>query len=82
MLVLECPCLDKVRELLTPRHVNEALLGLYGTQKHMTPAMVHKWCYSWYELESILRFVGFEKISRCVPLFHKPHRDMRFEAWK
>jgi len=82
-LVLELPCWDKIRGLLSnPENDVSILLGLYGTQKHKSPEMVHKWCYAIQELGMLLQQTGFLEIFIAEPRFHRPPRDMRFEAWK
>lgn len=84
-MIIECPCLDKVVGLLEQHNKSAtvlAILGLYGTQKHCAPAMVHKWCYSWREFEEILIGLGFRDVKRAEARFHRPERDMRFEAMK
>lgn len=84
-LVIELPCLDKVARLLQQPQGDElsmAILGLYGMQKHQTPEMVHKWCYGYHEMGRLLTEAGFRKIDAAKPRFHRPVRDMRWEAWK
>lgn len=85
VLVIELPCLDKIAKLLQSPQGDElsiAVLGLYGMQKHQTPEMVHKWCYGFHEMGRLLTEAGFAKVHAAKPRFHRPVRDMRWEAWK
>lgn len=83
LLVIECPCLDKIVESLVAKdHVRRTLFGLYGDPGYMRPEMVHKWCYSNESLPRLLATVGFRDAVVKEPQTHFPSRDMRVEARK
>lgn len=84
VLVLECPCLDKIVTNFTqfpkPRM---AMFGLYGDPKYKSPEMMHKWCYSFDSMEKLLTAVGFVGVDVSKEVrTHIPARDMRAEAFK
>lgn len=89
LLVLEMPCFDKIAALLAHILIDRSamdlrmtLWGLYGDPHYKNEAMAHKWCYSWSELEEILKAEGLTDIQREQPLTHQKHRDMRMTARK
>lgn len=88
LLVLELPCLDKIINIfnhcIKNQHdlpENMTLWGLYGDPKYANPAMVHRWCYSFTELTSMLELNGLTVRSE-KPQTHQPLRDMRLEGRK
>lgn len=89
LLVLEMPCFDKICVFLAHTIIDRApidprmtLWGLYGDPSYKNPEMMHKWCYSWVELEEMLQDIGLERIRREKPQTHQVHRDMRMTAVK
>lgn len=83
VLVMELPCMDNIIRLISkPGAFVSCRLGLYGTQKEKSPPMVHKWCYTIDEMWGLLMGAGFTEIEMDTPRFHRPQRDMRFEARK
>lgn len=87
LLVIECPCLDKIAVNLTDCEGDDSmwarltLLGLYGEYWHGS-AMQHLWCFSLREITTILDRLGFTDIKTMEPKFHLKERDMRVEARK
>lgn len=89
MLVLELPCFDKICGILahclidhSPLDPRMTLWGLYGDPGYKNEAMMHKWCYSYNELEEMLVDVGLQQVRRETPRTHQVHRDMRMTAIK
>lgn len=83
VLVIELPCLDNIIRLISkPGAFVSCRLGLYGEQKKQLPEMVHKWCYLKDEMAQLLAIAGFSRLAMAPPRFHRPERDMRFEAAK
>jgi predicted SAM-dependent methyltransferase len=84
LLVVEVPCLEKILYWFTQRPIGlgKTLWGLYGSPEYKDPAMCHKWCYSVAMLEDLLIKAGLENVTEREPQFHRPQRDMRFEARK
>ncbi len=85
LLAIELPCWDKVIEHIqagSPENFTRwPLYGDPSTHKDGVPAL-HKWCYSFKEMQTLLELCGFAHIVWGKPKFHKPTRDMRFVAWK
>jgi predicted SAM-dependent methyltransferase len=92
-LVIECPCLDKIRIHLysmPPKDIHWlrlTMVGLYGeywrgVDDENTYRMLHRWCYSAQELINILTKSEFKEPTLMDPLFHQRNRDMRVEARK
>ena len=89
LLVLEMPCFDKICGILahclidrSPLDPRMTMWGLYGDPNYKNEAMMHKWCYSYHELESLLEEVGMQQIRREKPQTHQVNRDMRMTAVK
>lgn len=88
LLVLECPCLDKIVRHIA-HHAIEGKLppppimwGLYGDPRYKNEYMLHRWCYSVGELAGILQSVGFEEIEDSKAQTHVPERDFRITGRK
>jgi predicted SAM-dependent methyltransferase len=87
-LVIECPCLDKIRVHLyrmPPKDIHFirlTMVGLYGEYWRGDDRMMHRWCYSAHELVNILNRAEFKEPTLMDPLFHQKNRDMRVEARK
>lgn len=84
LLVLEMPCFDKICAYIAHSMIDRrpldhrmSLWGLYGDPKYRAQEMMHKWCYSWNELEQLLDDLGLIEITREKPQTHQVHRDMR-----
>ena len=89
LLVLEMPCFDKIATIVahciidrSPLDPRMTMWGLYGDPQYENEAMMHKWCYSYFELEELLGEVGMEDIKREQPQTHQKRRDMRMTARK
>lgn len=88
LMVVECPCLDKILkhfaafiEAKVPVEPRLTILGLYGDPAYRSVEMTHKWAYSISELCAILRGLGLD--PKVMPATtHQPVRDMRIEARK
>lgn len=89
LMVLELPCLDKIigifnhsidKGLELPE--NLTMWGLYGDPKYGNPAMVHRWCYSRHELQTMMELNGLTVDAGKLPQTHQPIRDMRLEGRK
>lgn len=83
-LVLEVPCLDKILDLFRQGAApNFTLWGLFGNPAEVAvnDSMQHKWCYSVFELRSMMEAVGLSVREEPVK-FHKPLRDMRLVGVK
>lgn len=84
-LIIELPCWDKVKLLIAnDQPDNMTRWALYGDPRtHVDgyPAM-HKWCWSYDEIEYLLKEAGFKEVTRETPQYHVPVRDMRLEAIK
>jgi ubiquinone/menaquinone biosynthesis C-methylase UbiE len=88
VLIIECPCLDKVLEIFdhhirakTNIDMRMTMWALYGDPRYNEPGMVHRWCYSKWEMRAMLENFGLEVVE-TEPKFHVPTRDMRFEGRK
>jgi predicted SAM-dependent methyltransferase len=82
-LVLELPDLMLCcQNILNGAEDRYGLFGLFGGPAGENPLMVHKWAYSFVELKSLVRGVGFDSVKRRPVQFHKKQRDMRLEAYK
>jgi ubiquinone/menaquinone biosynthesis C-methylase UbiE len=92
-LVIECPCLDKIRIHLNseaPKDIHwfrMTMVGLYGEYWRGEDdvnayRMLHRWCYSAQELINILNKAKFQGPTLMDPLFHQKNRDMRVVARK
>lgn len=89
LLVLEMPCFDKICSYIahcmidrTPLDHRMTLWGLYGDPKYQSHEMMHKWCYSWSELEQVMTDAGLLELTREKPQTHQVHRDMRMTGRK
>lgn len=89
LLVLEMPCFDKIAAIIAHSIIDRAPLdprmtmwGLFGDPGYKTPDMMHKWCYSYHELEEMLGDAGLIEIMREQPQTHQKRRDMRMTARK
>lgn len=89
LMVLECPCLDKIlaiyfnameRGKAPPKELT--IQGLFGNPAYKSEAMAHKWCYSLLEMRDVLTQVGFTQIKQAEPKTHVAGRDMRLECIK
>ena len=88
-LVVELPCLDRIltyfkKCMEEKKPVNEQMTmwALYGDPGYNDPAMVHRWCFSAYELKRIMENVGFKDVEISNPQYHHPQRDMRLTGFK
>jgi len=88
-MIIEVPCLDKVFAYIANKITKKQILEKYmtvfpifGDAKHKNPAMMHKTGYLVHGLKNLLIDVGMREVTMCVPRYHFPHRDMRFEAIK
>jgi predicted SAM-dependent methyltransferase len=88
LMVLECPCLNKVLGIFNHFIAkNQAVDGrltmwaLYGDPNYKEPAMCHRWCYSTAELTDEMEAVGLT-VESTTPQTHVPFRDMRLEGRK
>ena len=83
-LVIEIPCLDKIAQNIVNGEKNMRLtvLGLFGDPMDKKPDMLHQWCYSKHEIQTMLEGVGFRSVDIAEPKFHMAQRDMRVEAIK
>lgn len=83
-LVIEIPCLDKIAQNIINGEKNMRLtvLGLFGNPMDDKPDMMHQWCYSKNEIQTMLEGVGFRSVELLEPKFHMAQRDMRVEAIK
>ena len=89
MLVIECPCLDKILGLYvdaaqagkapSPRLT---IWGLYGDPGYRNPDMNHKWCFCKDELAQLMTAAGLKDIRSETPHFHRKERDMRMVGFK
>lgn len=86
LMVLEMPCLDKIVAMMAapsgpPKNLRLTTFGLFGDPLYKDPAMCHRWCYSWSEIEALMRSVGLETML-MEPQTHVACRDMRAEGRK
>lgn len=83
-LVIEVPCLDKIAQNIVngEKNLRLTVLGLFGDPTDKKPDMLHQWCYSKNEMQTMLEGVGFRHVEIMEPKFHKAGRDMRVEAIK
>lgn len=87
LLVLECPCLDKIlgifQQCVDQRKPVPSWLmwGLYGDPGHKNPAMCHRWAYGQGELSRLMKEAGLD-VTMCEPKTHVKVRDMRLEGVK
>ena len=84
LMVIECPCLDKVAQLLhVPDAPRRLTLGrLYGDPDYKAPEMTHKWCYTWQEMANVMQQAGLKQLKKAQPQTHFPVADMRMEGVK
>lgn len=89
LMVLELPCLDKIISIFNAAidkglelPENLTLWGLYGDPIYANPAMVHRWCYSKHELQTMMECHGLTVDASKLPQTHQPVRDMRLEGRK
>ncbi len=89
LLVLEMPCFDKIAGIIahclidrSPLDPRMTMWGLFGDPQYANPDMMHKWCYSYHELEELLGDIGLVDIQRANPETHQRHRDMRMTGRK
>jgi len=77
-LILEMPCLDKIVSLICEGVVDPrlTLFGIFGDPRYESEYMRHRWCYTYAEIEEVLKHGGFE-VSFEEPVYHKKQRDMR-----
>lgn len=82
IIVIECPCFDKVIKHCYEKNKNLSLtkLALYGDI--LEDGMRHLWCYEANELLHMMKMTGFTSIMELPALFHMPDRDMRMAAVK
>ena len=83
-LILEMPDLKKVLEFFKlenppPSHT---MFALYGGEKSERAEDTHKWCWSFAQLEPLLKTVGFTEVVEKPAVYHVPERDFRVEATK
>lgn len=83
-LIMELPCLDKVSMHLASgcKDFTKTLFALYGDVRLNRPEMLHQWCWSKHEIESVVKNIGFVNIEISEPFFHIRDRDMRITAYK
>jgi len=83
-LVIEVPDMNKILRWFMQSPVDPRMTwwALYGDPGYKNPDMVHKWCYTFDMLLSILNGVGFKNIKEESVKFHKPQRDMRIVGEK
>ena len=88
LLVLECPCLNKVLGIFNhfvtngePVDGRLTMWALYGDPRYQDRAMCHRWCYSVAELMALVEEAGL-KAEHKTPQTHVPIRDMRIEGRK
>lgn len=88
LLVLECPCLNKVLGIFhhfvtkgEPVDGRLTMWALYGDPKYEEPAMTHRWCYPVNELMSLVEDAGL-KAEHKEAQTHVRVRDMRIEGMK
>lgn len=89
LLVLEMPCFDKICAYVAHCMLDHApidhrmsIWGLYGDPKYESQEMMHKWCYSWVELEQVMTEAGLVDLKREKPQTHQVNRDMRMVGTK
>jgi predicted SAM-dependent methyltransferase len=89
LLVLECPCLDKIVSIYAHALIEGktpdprlTIMGLFGDPGYKNEAMSHRWCYSVAELAAGLEKLGLEDIQEQPPQTHQPRRDMRIVSRK
>lgn len=80
LLVIECPCADKVFEFIRqgqmdPRLVMWPMFGDPST--HKSEADLHKWMWTKQDLAMVMHECGLTNIKSETPKFHVPQRDMR-----
>lgn len=77
-LVLEMPCLNKIVDMIGRGVIDPKLtmFGLFGDPRYESEYMRHRWCYTYGEIQELLKYAGFE-VSFEEPLYHKRERDMR-----
>lgn len=88
-LILELPCMDKVlryisRCLTEGVDINLAFSwwAFWGSPKHKSAPMCHKWGYTEQMMIDLLARVGFVNIQVESPRYHFKERDMRLTAQK
>jgi len=84
LMVIECPCLDKVIQLAQVPDIpwNMTMWRLYGDPSYKAPEMVHRWCYSVQELAEVMSRSGLKGLAKKPPQYHVPLADMRIEGIK
>jgi ubiquinone/menaquinone biosynthesis C-methylase UbiE len=89
LMVIECPCLDKVTMHMIAAATGRALynsrltmMALYGDPSYRDESMMHKWCFSESELIELLQDAGLTAVFSKPPQWHVPRRDMRIEGLK
>lgn len=84
LMAIECPDFDKILALANVPNVPPSFTfwAIYGDPRHMSPEMMHKWCYSRKHLAALMEKVGLENIGVEPCRFHHPIRDMRLVGTK
>jgi ubiquinone/menaquinone biosynthesis C-methylase UbiE len=89
LLVIECPCMDKITAHLVnvalgkaPFKARLTMLGLYGDPSYRNEAMTHRWCFSEDEMIELLQDAGLTAVCSKPPQWHVQARDMRIEGLK
>lgn len=85
LMVIECPCADKVFEAIRrgSMDVRMVMLPMYGDPRtHKSEADLHKWLWMKADLAEVMQAAGLTGIKSETPLFHVPHRDMRMTGVK
>ena len=89
-LIIECPDLEKIAvHILNQRFRNSdrelwemyTVYGIFGEQTE-NAWMRHQWAYTPDSMAELLSKHNFIDISCNPPQWHRPQRDMRFEAIK
>lgn len=89
-LILEMPCLDKVIGYIVkqathgfPIEANMTIWAMYGDPSTIrTEQDLHKWLWSYANIEALLRDTEFKNVEFKDPVYHVKDRDMRVEAIK
>lgn len=84
LLVIECPDIEKILDMWANGKTGMAKtwFGLYGDQTLKNEGMVHRWCYCFAQLRTLLIDLGFKNVEKLNAQFHMPIRDMRVESRK
>lgn len=88
-LIIELPCMDKIYAYIVKCHLDKKPMyaaftswAFWGDPRKQDVGMMHRWGYSYYDINELLEQVGFQEIAFAAPKYHIPQRDMRIEAIK